>query len=309
MMRSSSSVLTSFGDALATASMRRDGSFSTATTHWREAYQTNAQSIEQLRATLRGKPNVLIAGAGRQSGLNKIVSETQGWLRTGVHWSNFNPELPVDVITSTHTAPLEAALHASKPPLLLIHGVYSKVPPCLQRSFTIRWSDPFMLKEWKGKPTAKGIEELLQTKAIGVAPYIPAVRNTLFLNAMVMLWLGARRIVFTAVDPHHPDYFFSGSPELTLEIVRCLSATNPWLAEWDGRNERLGVIKRNTAHRVQEFTKNLLRQRSAVGGSDYLTEFDRGFHLLRQLAEGRGVKLGYLGESSYMATTGIPRLD
>ena len=209
---------------------------------------------------------------------------------------------------ATKLPPVIAILHAAKPPLLLIHGVYSKVPPCLQRSFTIRWSDPFMLKEWNGKPTEAGIEALIQAKAVGVAPYLPAVRNTLFLNAMVMLWLGARKIVFTAVDPHKPEYFFSGNPDLTLEIVRCLAATNPWLAEWDGRNERLGLIKRPTAHRVQDFTKNLLRQRSAVGGSDYLMEFDRGFKLLRQLAKGRGVELGYLGESSYMATTGIPRL-
>jgi hypothetical protein len=307
-MSPSSSVLTPFGEALAKASQRREVHFSTATAHWREAYQGNAELIKRLKGSLQGKPNVLIAGAGRQGGLEAIVRQTKGWLRTGVHWSNFNPELPVDVITSTHTAPLEAALHAAKPPLLLIHGVYSKVPPCLQRSFTIRWSDPFMLKDWKGKPTAAGIEALIQAKAVGVAPYLPAVRNTLFLNAMVMLWLGARQIVFTAVDPHKPDYFFSGNPELTLEIVRCLAATNPWLAEWDGRNERLGLIKRPTAHRVQEFTKNLLRQRSAVGGSDYLMEFDRGFKLLRQLAKGQGVQLGYLGESSYMATTGIPRL-
>lgn len=300
--------LTKFGRALSEASLRRQGGFGTATSQWKEAYACNAELIQQLGATLRAKPNVLIAGAGRQPGLESIVRQTQGWLRTGVHWTSFNPELPVDVITSTHTAALEAALYAPRPPLLLIHGVYSKVPPCLQRSFTIRWSDPFMLKEWNGKPTAAGIEALIQAKAVGVAPYLPAVRNTLFLNAMVMLWLGARQIVFTAVDPHKPEYFFSGNPELTLEIVRCLAATDPWLAEWDGRNERLGLIKRPTAHRVQEFTKNLLRERSAVGGSDYLIEFDRGFTLLRQLAKGRGVKLGYLGESNYLATTGIPRL-
>ena len=307
-MAESSKTLTEFGQALSDASLRRRGDFGTSTSQWKKAYSNNAELIQRLRATLRSKPNVLIAGAGRQPELESIVRQPQGWLCTGVHWTNFNPELPVNVITSTHTAALEAALHARKPPLLLIHGVYSKVPPCLQRSFTIRWSDPFMLKQWNGNPTAAGIEALIQAKAVGVAPYLPAARNTLFLNAMVMLWLGARQIVFTAVDPHKPEYFFTGKPELTLEIVRCLAATDPWLAEWDGRNERLGLIKRPTAHRVQEFTKNLLRERSAVGGSDYLMEFDRSFKLLRQLAKGRGVKLGYIGESSYMATTEIPRL-
>jgi hypothetical protein len=300
--------LTAFGRALSKASRKRNKHFDTSTKEWEKAYQDNLRTIETLRRTLKVKPNVLIAGAGKQAGLDAIEQHTQGWVRSGVHWSNFNPSLSIDVVTSTHAAPLEAALLAAKPPLLLIHGVYSKVPPCFLRSLTIRWSDPFMLKEWGGKPTAALIEEMIRFKAIGVAPYIPAVRNTLFLNAMIMLWLGAKQIVFTAVDPHNPDYFFSGNPELTLEIVRCLAATDPWIAEWDGRNERLPKLERSTQHRVQEFTKNLLRQRSAVGGSDYLMEFDRGFKLLRQLAEGRGVELGYLGESSYMATTDIPRL-
>lgn len=300
--------LTPFGSALSKASRKRIKNFNTSTQEWSDAYHKNAKLIETLRRTLLRKPNVLIAGAGKQSSLDAIKRQTEGWVRSGVHWSNFNPELPIDVVTSSHTAPLEAALHAATPPLLLVHGVYSKVPPCFQRSITIRWSDPYMLKEWKGKPTPAQVEAVIEAKGIGVAPYIPAVRNTLFINAMVMLWLGAKRIIFTAVDPHHPDYFFTGNPDLTLEIVRCLAATDPWLAEWDGRNERLPLLERPTHHRVQDFTKNLLRQRSAVGGSDYLMEFDRGFQLLRALADRRGVELGYLGASSYMATTGLNRI-
>ena len=35
-------------------------------------------------------------------------------------------------------------------------------------------------------------------------------------------------------------------------------------------------------------------------------EFDRGFSLLRQLANSRDVSLGDLGESSYITKTGIP---
>ena len=33
-----------------------------------------------------------------------------------------------------------------------------------------------------------------------------------------MLWLGAKRLVFTSVDPHNPEYFFTGNSELALNI-------------------------------------------------------------------------------------------
>ena len=301
--------LSVFGQALAKATRLRQHNFDTSTKQWSEAYKFNAQLFFQLQNTIQRKPDVLIVGAGRQNGIEFVRRQTKGWLYSGVHWSNFNPDLNVDIVVSTHAAPLEACLHVKEEqPRLLIHGVYSKVPPCLHRSCTLRWSDPFMLKDWKGKPTVDQIETLMAMKAVGVAPYLPAVRNTLFLNAMIMLWLGAKRIVFTGVDPHNPEYFFTGIPDLTLKIVRCLSACDPWLAEWDGRNERISEKKRSTAHRVQTFINSLLRERSAVGGKEYLIEFDRGFQLLSKLAAKRDVELGYIGESSYMKTTGLTRI-
>jgi hypothetical protein len=301
--------LSTFGRSLAKATRLRKENFDTSTSAWPEAYKTNAELIHKLRNTIHNRPDVLIIGAGKNDDIQQINHQTKGWLRSGVHWSNFNPCLPVDIVVSTHASPLESSLHSSaNQPKLLIHGVYSKVPPCFDRSFTIRWSDPYMLKEWKGKPTAERIESLMEAKSIGVAPYIPAVRNTLFLNAMVMLWLGAKRLIFTSVDPHNPEYFFTGHSEIVLNIIRSLSACDPWLAEWDGRNERIPLYKRSTAHRIQTFTQSLLRQKSAVGGKDYLYEFDRGFKLLSQLAKMRGVELGYLGKSSYMETTNITRI-
>ena len=103
-----------------------------------------------------------------------------------------------DIVVSTHASPLESSLHsADNQPKLLIHGVYSKVPPCFNRSCTIRWSDPYLIKEWEGQATVERIEALMRSKSVGVAPYIPAVRTTLFLNAMIMLWLGAKRLMFT----------------------------------------------------------------------------------------------------------------
>lgn len=305
--------LESFGKALSEASKLRRPDFSTATKDWSEAYQGNLSVIKSLSAALKKKDNVLVVGAGSEDNFKAINEMTLGWLKTGVQYTNFNPELQMDVITSTHVSLLEAALHASKPPLFLIHGVYSKVPPCLKRSMTIRWSDPYIESDMglfpsaKGRITASTFEGIIAKKARGVAPFLPAVRNTLFLNAIVMIWLGARKIVFTGVDPHHPEYFFSNNSELKMEIIRCIAACDPWLAEWDGRNDRLPLLNRPTVHRVQDFINKILGK-SKVGEEDYIFEFDRGFALLKEIATGRGVQLGYLGKSSYMKTTGIERI-
>ena len=304
----SSSILTNFGKELSNASKSRINNFNTSIAAWPDLYNVNLKYFKSLRNALASSPDVLIVGAGRHHDLDLLKTLTKGWLRAGVHWTNFNPQLPIDVVVSTHCAPLEASLHTTLKPSLLVHGVYSKVPPCFKKSLTVRWSDPFLLPQWNGRPTPEMVNSLLEAKSFGPAPYIPAVRNTLFLSAMVMLWLGARRLVFTAVDPHNPEYFFSGDTDTTLEIVKSLSHCDPWLAEWDGRNERLPIVKRSTSHRIQNFTKSLLSSRSAVGGNDYLFEFDRGFKLLQELASIRGSSLAYIGESSYMKTTNILRI-
>jgi hypothetical protein len=124
-------VLTNFGEKLSKASKDKDRSFSSSTKDWTLAYSSNLELMERLRGTLAKKEKVLIVGAGIESNMSSIARHTEGWLRTGVHWTNFHPEIQVDVITSTHTCTLEAALHAPRPPLLLIHGVYSKVPPAI----------------------------------------------------------------------------------------------------------------------------------------------------------------------------------
>jgi len=300
--------LTPFGKILSEASRTRNANFKTDTSTWKSEYQQNADKISRLRSALALKGSVIIAGAGKQPGIDQIVRQTKGWLYTGVQWTNFNQQLNVDIITSTHTTPLEAALYSNRIPQLLIHGVYSKVPPVLRKSLTIRWADPFLTLGDGSQPSQQYIEALIKNKAIGVAPFLPAVRNSLFLNAMMMVWLGAKRIVFTAVDPLNPAYFFTGNKDIVLSIMRAIMSADPWLAEWDGRNERLGLLKRSTAHRVQTFAKNILCETSAVGGKEYIFEFDRGFDLLCKIAAGRGIDLGYAGASDYMKTTGIARI-
>ena len=301
------SYLTPFGEQLSSAAKSKLSNFGTSTKSWPEPYKDNYQAIQRLKNTLAVKPNVLVVGAGLELQMKSIGDISQNWLKTGVHWTNFHPDIEVDIITSTHTCTLEACHYFRRKPLLLIHGVYSKVPPVLKNSMTIRWSDPFMNAKGGVKPSALSLEKTIQEKSYGVAPYIPSVRNTLFLNAMVMIWLGAKKIGFAGVNPHDPQYFFSNDNSLVLEIIRCLSKCDPWLAEWDGRNERLASNNRDTAHRIQTFISNILTQESAVGGQNYIDEFDRGFSLLRDFAKSRGVELGYFGNSSYMATTGLQR--
>lgn len=298
-------MLTSFGRILSKASRVKEKVDSSPANNI-DAYKRNIKFINALRVSLKRKENVLVLGAGVENNLSSILSSTQDWLRTGVHWNNFRQDLQMDVITSTHVCTLEAALHSATPPLLMVHGVYSKVPPVIKRSFSLRWSDPFM-SGFPSEPTAENLDHVIRSKSVGPAPYIPSVRNTLFLNTMTMIWLGAKKVAFAGVDPHHPNYFFSQDNDIKLEIVRCLSLCDPWLAEWDGRNERLSSKRRDTCHRIQHFIQNVVSAKSAVGEQSYIDEFDRGFKLLKEFADMKGVQLGYFGESSYMATTGLQR--
>ncbi|MDO6351112.1 hypothetical protein Q3Y53_01030 [Synechococcus sp. YX-04-1] len=303
--------LTPFGNALANAIQLRHPSFSTKTRDWLQIYQENINTLKSIQSLIRQKNTVLVVGAGYESKMSSISKSTKNWFKSGVHWTNFHRELKVDLITSTHACTLEAAIHHSKNrPSFLIHGVYSKVPPVFMNSATIMWSDPYIDNGMKDLPTVQDYDDIINKRSKGAIPYLPSVRNTLFLNTMIMIWLGAKNIVFTAVDPHNPDYFFSDDDELTLDIVRCLSMCNPWLAEWDGRNERISLLHRNTSHRIQKFIENLLSQKkSAVGEQSYIEEFDRGFTFLKDFALHRGLNLGYLGDSEYMKTTGIKKLD
>jgi len=301
--------LTNFGKQLSEATRLFKQDFNTSVKYWPNEYNENYDYIKFLRQKISLNPKVLIIGAGFEPNLESILNHTHNYIKAGVHWTNFNPLVSLDILASTHTSPLEASFYGAHKPTHLIHGVYSKVPPCLKSSLTLRWSDPFLLKEFKGSPTAIDINNILISKAVGVAPYIPAVRNTLFFTASALLWLGAKKIIFTAVDPHNPIYFFQNNQTIKLEIATALSMCNPWLAQWDGRNERLGIYKKDTANRIQDFIKNILTTNSHVGRKEYIFEFDRGFKLLREQADLFGCTLNYIGESSYMATSKIKKIN
>ena len=302
------SVLTSFGIKLAKASELRLPSFDSSTKSWPNNYQDNILFINQAKEMFANKSKVLITGAGYEKNFLSYVSQTNGWIRSGVHWTNFIEGFPIDIMGSAHISPLEASMHSVNRPKILVHGVYSKVPPCLCNSFVMRWSDPYLSKQFNGVPSTQDIIQLISEKSLGVAPYLPIVRNSIFFLSTIFLWLGAKELVFTGVDPLNPQYFFKDNLSVKIEIGKSLSMCNPWLGEWDGRNERIPAIKRSTSHNIQHFINSILQSTSAVGGDDYIFEFHRGFKLIKNLADFMNARLYYVGNSSFMKETGLKRV-
>lgn len=300
--------LTPFGLELAKATRENIKNFDTAVKSRQDAYHKNIVRIQQLRNVIKNNPRVLIAGAGNITDIDNIENSTKSLLRSGVNWTSFNPDLDVQIQCGTHALPLEATLYSARPPELIIHGVYSKVPPCISRSFTIQWSDPFMSREYGGAPSAYDLEMAILKKAVGPAPYIPSVKNVVFLNSMVMIWLGAKKLFLTGIDPLQPEYFFTGKPDLCLTIIKAITQANPWIAEWDGRNERISERQRNTQHRRMSAIADLLSESgSGVGTPERIKVMEQGFRLLVKFCEIKDVKISYLGESKFLEKIGLHR--
>ena len=300
--------LTPFGYKLAQAVRSQSKTFDSSFESHQVAYRKNIVRINLLHKALNKNPRVLVAGAGKVYDVVDLRSTTKTLLRLGVNWTNFNPELDLQVLGATHAIALEAALFGEIPPELMIHGVYSKVPPCISNSFTIRWSDPFMTTEFGTKPTAQNLDEIITNTAIGPLPYIRAVRNVVFFNAMIMIWLGAKEIYFTGVDPLRPEYFFAGDQTLTLDIIKAVSQTNPWIADWDGRNERISGKLRDSEHRKSTVIQNLLAP-AGSGVSNRIDVMVQGYKLLLELCSLKEVKVGYIGESQFLKQLGLDRIS
>ncbi len=303
------SSLTPFGLELAKAVATTSKGFDTSYSLRKNDYAKNIVRTVQLRSLVRDNSGVLIAGAGKISDVQNLASATKLLLRSGVNWTNFNPDIDIQVLCSTHALALEAALFSSTPPLLMIHGVYSKVPPCISRSMTLRWSDPFMSPEFGDPPTPVALEEAISVRGNGPSPYIPAVKNVVFLNSMAMIWLGAKNIVFAGIDPLQPEYFFADNPSVTLELVRAITKANPWIAEWDGRNERIPERHRDSTHRRVKVISNLLASEgSGVGSIKRLKTMQNGFKLLLDYCKFKEVNVSYIGKSQFLSNLGLPRI-
>ena len=165
---------------------------------------------------------------------------------------------------------------------------------------TLRWSDPFMSPEYGDPPTPAALEKAISLRGKGPSPYLPAVKNVVFLNAMAMIWLGAKNIVFTGIDPLQPDYFFANNLSISLDLVRAITKSNPWIAEWDGRNERIPIRQRESQHRRVKVISNLLApEGSGVRSPDRLKTMHNGFKLLLDYCRFKEVNVSYIGKSQF----------
>ena len=303
--------LTSFGESLAIAVQKRDKNFNSSVQNCSQSYNQNLELIERLKSNISSKNSVLVLGAGPLKTSTDITQLRSSFYVSGVQWTDFNDELEIDILLSTHVSPLQASFNrvSSRSVPTIIHGIYSKCPPVLNNSITFRWSDPLLNPSWRKNPTVTALDKIIQTKAYGPAPYMPAVRNVVFLNVMIMIWLGAKEIVFAGIDPYDPIYFFNGNKQKSLEIIKAVSLINPFITIWDGRNERISMINRDTDHRIQEIVSDLSHHTSACGTNKRLDVMRKGIKILRKYSEYKDVRLGYIGESKFLNECGLKRLD
>ena len=303
--------LTPFGDSLSKAVQKRDKLFETSVEKCGESYSQNLSLIHLLKSKFAVKKSALIFGAGSLDTSLNVNQLSEKFIFSGVQWTDFHDGINMDILLSTHVSPLQASFNRNltKKPPIIIHGIYSKSPPVLNNSITFRWSDPLLDPNWIKNPTISALEKIIQKKAFGPAPYMPAVRNVIFLNAMIMIWLGAKQIVFAGIDPCNPIYYFHGNKEKSLEIIKAVSLIDPYISIWDGRNERIAMMNRDTDHRIQEIISDLSQQKSAVGDKKRLDVMIRGLTILKKYSEFKGVKIGYIGESKFLKDSGIARLD
>ena len=303
--------LTTFGASLAAAVQKRDKSFVTSVKNWKESYAQNLELIDRLRSIVAQKSSALVLGAGPLKTNIDLSHLSSSYTVSGVQWTDFNDKIELDILLSTHVAPLQASFNriSLKKKPVIIHGIYSKCPPVLSNSITFRWSDPLLNKNWIVKPTVSALDEIIRTKAYGPAPYMPAVRNVVFLNAMILMWLGAKQVIFAGIDPYNPVYYFNGNKQKSLEIIQAISLINPYISIWDGRNERIGKLNRETDHRVQEIISDLSLQKSAVGDNKRLDVMRKGFKIIKKYSQFKGVDLGYIGDSAFLEECGLKQID
>ena len=301
------SSLTPFGHELAKAYQRESASFDSSVSSNLKAYKKNLWRIKLLRDLILEKKKVLIIGAGHIPDVSDFEASVKDLIQSGVNWTNFNPKLNLEILSATHSIALEAAHFHSILPNHLVHGVYCKVPPVISNSFTIRWADPFLNGEFGGNPAPKDLEKIILKSSISSVPFLPSVRNVVFFNAMVMILLGAQEIYFAGIDPLNPEYFFSKDPSLTVDVIRAVSKTNPFIAEWDGRNERISGKLTDSKHRKSQVICNLLSP-AGSGVSRRQDVMEQGFKLLTAYCKFKKVKVGYIGQSKFMNNLGLNRV-
>ena len=277
-------------------------------------WENNKRRLQALKEHIDGK-RVIYMGPGRLNGdeLAYIKSEMsrQDVIISSTHFLSCREDIEIDIMLSSHAAPLMAAAAGERTPKAIVHAVYSKVPPVIKGSMTVQWSDPYLM--WgKREVTAVEVLKEIEERFKGDKPYIPAPRNAMGLGLVSLIGLGARQIEMIGFDPDNPTYFFSNNQLQKMALARALSESDPWIAAWDGRNERL-IPSKDCVHRLSMIIANILKADkdcvSFVGSGWRYEEMVRALLLCQQMTEARGMKLAYAGRSQFMKKLGISHRD
>lgn len=281
-----------------------------------ENNQAGREIFLQIHQQVQHKPNIILVAPGPLSEKTKklinFYQNQKKFLLCGVQFSNFHYDLELDIQLSTHALPLMASLQSTNKPKYIVHGVYSKSPPVLKNSCTVCWSDPFLTKHLfeNGQVTGKRFIEINRTCLYKKTPYITVPRNVMMFAAFCLIFLGGKKLILAGFDPETPTYFFAENDSLKLDIIRALSLTDPIIAGWDGRNERIPPPI-DTLFRQSSFIQDIAHAKpvSGTGSGWRFNELVRGTKLLKIVMKKLENELFYIGESRFCSNLDISRID
>ena len=314
------SCLTSYGLALKEASeyfiARKGKSFKINQQIANQNREDGSKIFSQIHKQVQDKQNIIIIAPGPLSQKTKKVinfyQQEKNFLVCGVQFSNFHYDLKLDIQLSTHALPLMASLQSANKPNLIVHGVYSESPPVLKDSCTVCWSDPFLTKNLfeNGEVSSTRIIEINGKYLYHKMPYLTVPRNVMMFATYCLVFLGGKRLILAGFDPETPTYFFSENDGLKLDIIRALSSTDPIIAGWDGRNERIPPPL-DTLFRQSSFIQDVAHAKPISGTASgwRFNELVRGTKLLKHIMDKLERKLFYIGESKFCSNLNIKRID
>ena len=306
-------LLTTFGEQVEQAMIYREISKHIKKETLTEGILKNKLRVEKARKIISNSQKTVVVGPGpvEQKHINLLI-ELQKYkevVSIFSHWSNFRDGVKPQIIASAHVHLLMASLVSNNTPDFMIHGVYTTCPPALSKSVTITWCDPYL----KMDEQDVNVDQLIRHNIMNLASdnpsmYIP--RNSLFFCLFNAIFMGSKQISLVGFDPDRPEYFFSKDEEKKLEIAKCLLQSNPRIAAWDGRFERIKNKRIDHEHSLLKLVSQTLDPtlKSASGSGWRSKEMERAMKLVIDICTKLGVKLNYFGESMFLERCGLKRV-
>lgn len=159
-----------------------------------KVYKLNRKNWRKIKSLASSASRLIIVGPGIiddhiiQS-INNRKSDGSTFVMCS-QWSNFRENLSFDFLASCHVLPLMSSLLYDNKPKAIFHGVYSKVPPILQRSCTVTWSDPFLRPENKNGLDVTSLISKWQVQGEKFMPRLEVPRNAMSFCIFLGLYLG-----------------------------------------------------------------------------------------------------------------------